>query len=82
MSRLDEDGEVLAAYAIKHTNKGNYWREGELWGDAVDFVDLPMRVRRRVAALLNRDLDAITPDERTVHREDGTGIADRAGDDP
>jgi hypothetical protein len=74
-ARLDERG-VIAGYGIKHTNKGNYWREGEMWDDAVDFVDLPLRVRQRVAHVLNRDLSEITPDERTIHREDGTGIAD------
>jgi len=73
--RLDH-ADVIAAYAITHQNKGNYWRPGERWRDAVDFADLPLRVRQRVAAVLNRDLDAITPDHRTIHREDGTGIAD------
>ncbi len=71
------DGEgTLATHAVKHTNKGNYWREGERWDDAVDFEDLPLRVRQRVAHVLNRDLDAITPDERTVRRDDGMGLAD------
>lgn len=74
--RLDEKG-VIAGYGIEHQNKGNFWRFGERWEDAVDFVDLPLRVRQRVAAVLNRDLDEITPGERTINREDGTGIADR-----
>lgn len=78
--RLDDEG-IIAGYAIEHTNKGNYWRHGDRWGDAVDFEDLPRRVRKRVAAVLNRDLEAITPEERTIHREDGTGIADREGED-
>jgi hypothetical protein len=52
------------------------WKEDT---SAADFVDLPLRVRRRVAAVLNRDLAEITPDERVIHREDGTGIADRGG---
>jgi hypothetical protein len=73
------DGAVIAAYGIEHTNKGNYWRHGERWGDAIDFVDLPLRVRNRVAHVLNRDLQDITPDERTIHRDDGTGIAQRDG---
>jgi len=75
-TKIDGD-DLLAGYAVEHTNKGNYWREGDRWGDAVDFVDLPLRVRQRVAAVLNRDLEEITPDERTIRREDGTGIADR-----
>jgi hypothetical protein len=74
--RLDE-WRIIAGYAVKHRNKGNYWRNGDRWDDAVDFVDLPLRVRQRVAAVLNRDLEEITPDGRTIHREDGTGLADR-----
>lgn len=74
--RLDDEG-VIAGYAVKHRNKGNYWREGERWRDAVDFVDLPFRVRKRVAAVLNRDLNEITPDSRIIRREDDTGLADR-----
>lgn len=74
--RADE-GELVAGYGIEHQNKGNYWREGERWRDAVDFIDLPLRVRRRVAAVLNRDVDAITPDTRTINRDDGSGLADR-----
>jgi hypothetical protein len=54
---------VRAMYAIEHQNKGNYWREGD-YDDAVDFVDLPLRCRKRVAAVLNRDLETITPDAR------------------
>lgn len=77
--RVHDDGRVTASHAVEHQNKGNFWREGERWDDAVDFVDLPLRVRRRVAQVLNRDLDVITPDERTIHHEDGTGIADRDG---
>lgn len=79
--RLDDKG-IIAGYGIEHQNKGNYWRDGDRWRDAVDFVDLPLRVRQRVAAVLNRDLAAITPDERTIHREDGTGIADREEEGP
>jgi hypothetical protein len=79
--RVDEDEGVTAGFAVTHRNKGNFWREGELWDDAIDFVDLPLRVRRRVAAVLNRDLAAITPAERSIHRDDGTGIADRSGGD-
>lgn len=70
------DGRLIAGYAIEHRNKGNYWRPGELWDDAIDFVDLPLRVRQRVAHALNRDLSDITPEDRTIHRDDGTGIAD------
>lgn len=76
LEQLDSD-EIIAGYAIKHRNKGNYWREGDRWDDAVDFVDLPLRVRQRVAHVLNRDLSEITPGTRTLHREDGTGLADR-----
>jgi len=77
--RLNDD-ELIAGFAVEHTNKGNFWREGGVMADAVDFVDLPLRVRQRVAAVLNRDLDAITPETRTVRREDGTGLADDGGD--
>jgi hypothetical protein len=70
------DGGLVAHYAIEHRNKGNYWRHGERWDDAIDFVDLPLRARQRVAHVLNRTLDEITPDERTIRREDGTGVAD------
>jgi hypothetical protein len=78
-NHFDDDrlADVVAAFAVKHQNKGNFWREGEMHKDSVDFVDLPLRVRRRVAAILDRDLETITPDERTIHREDGTGIGDR-----
>jgi hypothetical protein len=75
--RTDSGDGVVATHAVEHRNKGNFWRDGRRWDDAVDFVDLPRRVRRRVAAVLNRDLDVVTPDERLVHREDGTGLADR-----
>ncbi|QCC57341.1 hypothetical protein [Natrinema thermotolerans] len=79
--RLEDEG-IIAGYAIEHRNKGNYWREGERWRDAVDFADLPLRVRKRVAAVLNRDLEEITPPSRTIHREDGTGLADDLEDEP
>jgi hypothetical protein len=72
-----EEDRTVAGWAVEHHNKGNFWREGQKWRDAVDFADLPLRVRRRVAAALNRDLAEITPAERVIHREDGTGIADR-----
>jgi len=74
------DGTLVAGWAVEHHNKGNYWRRGEKWRDAVDFVDLPLRVRRRVAHVLDRDLDAITPEDRVIRREDGTGLADREAD--
>lgn len=79
--RLEDEG-IIAGYAIKHQNKGNYWRDGERWRDAVDFEDLPLRVRHRVAAVLNRDLEEITPEHRTIRREDGTGLADDLEDEP
>jgi hypothetical protein len=72
-----EDERVVAGFGVEHRNKGNYWRQGDMWDNAVDFVDLPLRVRRRVAAVLNRPLSEITPNERVIRREDGTGIADR-----
>lgn len=69
--RLDE-GTISAAYAVKHRNKGNYWREGELLDDAVEFRHLPLRVRERVAAVLNRPLDEITHEHDLVtDSEDG-----------
>jgi hypothetical protein len=77
-----EEERTVAGFGVEHHNKGNFWREGQMWGDAVDFVDLPLRVRRRVAAVLNRDLAEITPDERVIRRDDGTGIADRDDPDP
>lgn len=71
---------VIAGFAAEHQNKGNFWREPELWRDAVDFVELPLAVRKRTAMILNRPLGEITPDERTIHREDGTGVGDRASE--
>lgn len=71
----------VAVWAGEHQNKGNYWREPVLWRDAVDFVELPLAARQRVASMLNRSVDELTPDERMIHREDGTGLGDRAGDD-
>lgn len=76
--KLDDD-ELIAGFAVEHTNKGNYWREGGVMADAVDFADLPLRARQRVAAVLNRDLDAITPEARRIRRKDGTGLADDGG---
>jgi len=70
---------IIAGFAVEHRNKGNYWREGDLWDDAVDFVDLPLPVRQRVAHVLDRPLDAITPEERYIHRDGGRGIADPDG---
>jgi hypothetical protein len=67
--------DLVAGWAVEHRNKGNFWRFGDRWDDAVDFVDLPLRVRRRAAAVLNRDIDDITPDERVIEREDGTGLS-------
>lgn len=75
-SDVGDDIGLIAQYAVEHRNKGNYWRDGEFPDDAVDFEDLPLRVRQRAAAVLNRDLSAITPDMRSIHREDGTGLAD------
>jgi hypothetical protein len=75
------DDELIAGYAIKHQNKGNYWRYGERWRDAIDFIDLPRPVRDRVAHTLNRGKAEITPTERSIHRADGTGIADNRGDE-
>lgn len=76
------DGETpTVGYAAEHQNKGNFWREPEIWRDAVDFAELPRPARKRVASLLNRSVDEITPEERTIHREDGTGIGDRAAED-
>lgn len=71
-----DGGGVIAGFAVKHQNKGNFWRHGELWDDAIDFADLPLRVRQRVAHVLNRELAEITPESREIHREDGRGIAD------
>lgn len=71
----------VAVYAAEHQNKGNFWRGPELWRDAVDFVELPRPVRKRVASMLNRSPDEITPEERMIHREDGTGVGDQAGED-
>jgi hypothetical protein len=67
---------IVAGFAVEHQNKGNFWREGSLWNDAVDFVELPQVVRERVAAVLDRDVAAITPAERSIHRADGTGLGD------
>ena len=72
----DDPRDIVALYAVEDRNKGNYWRQGNIRNHGIDFVDLPMRVRRRVAAVLNRDVEELTPDERTVHREDGHGLGD------
>ena len=66
----------VAIYAAEHHNKGNYWRESELWNDAVDFLDLPPAVQQRVADMLNRSVEAVTPEERAIHRDDGLGMRD------
>jgi hypothetical protein len=68
--------DTVAMWAEEHHNKGNYWRDPRRYEDAADFVELPRVVRERVAAVLNRDVDEITPAERTIHREDGTGLGD------
>lgn len=68
--------QVQAAYAIKHRNKGNYWREGTIEKSGMDFVDLPLRVRQRAADVMNRSVDELTPEHRLMNREDGTGFAD------
>lgn len=65
INRRDEKT-LEAAYAVKHRNKGNYWREGDIKDNAVDFVDLPLRVRKRVANTLNRELTEVTPDVRVI----------------
>lgn len=70
----------VAVWAGEHQNKGNYWREPEQWRDAVDFVELPLAVRKRVASMLNRSVDEITPEVRAIHREDGRGMGDLADD--
>jgi len=82
--RLDNDtpgDELIASHAVEHTNKGNYWREGDIHDNGVDFVDLPRRVRQRVAHVLNRDLEEITPEHRCINREDGTGFGDDYAED-
>ena len=71
----------VAVWAEEHHNKGNFWRDPERWRDACDFVEMPLAARKRVASLLNRPVEEITPEERMIHREDGTGVADREGED-
>lgn len=68
----------VAIYAAEHQNKGNFWRDPELWRDAVDFVELPQAVQKRVASMLNQSVDDVRPEERLIHREDGTGVGDQA----
>lgn len=70
----------VAVYAAEHQNKGNFWRPPNLWQDAVDFVELPRPVRKRVASTFNRSIEEMTPEERMVHRDDGTGVGDLAGE--
>ena len=75
VQRSNHDDHLTAIYAVQHQNKGTYWREGDWSEDIVDFVDLPMKARRRVAEVLNRELSEITPDEpllasRREHTED------------
>lgn len=63
----DEDlPDKTALYGVEHQNKGNFWRDGELYKDAVDFQDLPLIVQQRVAAILSADIESITPDYRVV----------------
>jgi hypothetical protein len=57
--------DFTALYAIEDRNKGNYWRRRD-FDHAIDFVDVPLRARKRVAALLNRDLGDITPEHRLM----------------
>jgi len=68
--RQGDEFELTALYAIEDTNKGNYWREGEFDHAAIDFVDLPLKVRKRVAAVLNRDVSEIAPNQRLVDFEE------------
>ena len=63
--RNSDSDDVTALYAIEDRNKGNYWRKRD-FEHAIDFVDVPLRARQRVAALLNRDLDDITPSQRLM----------------
>lgn len=70
----------VAVWAEEHHNKGNFWRPPNRWRDAVDFVELPWPVRKRVASMMNRSIEEITPEIRMIHREDGTGVGDRAGE--
>jgi hypothetical protein len=68
----DEDlPDKIAVHAVEHQNKGNYWRDGELYDDAVDFEDLPLIVQQRVAAILSTDIESITPDYRVVEEIQG-----------
>jgi len=53
-------------YAATFKNKGNYWRKLDM-DDWLDFQDLPMPARVRVAEVLNRSVSEITPDERLVN---------------
>ena len=74
------DGELKALYAGEHQNKGNFWRQPDMWSDAVDFVELPFPARKRVASLFGKSLEEITSEERLIHREDGRGVGDRAAE--
>lgn len=76
----DDDQGVIAPWAAEHQNKGNFWREPTLWRDAVDFEELPFAARKRVAAVFGETVAEITPEERLIHREDGSGVGDRAAD--
>jgi len=71
-----------AIYALEQQNKGNYWREREPtdWRHAVDFVDLPADIQKRVADTLNRTVSELMPEERIIYREDNSGVGDMAGE--
>ena len=64
-----DDGRMVAIFAVEHRNKGNYWREGKINRDAIDFVDLPLVCRQRVADMVNREIQAITPEKMLIDDE-------------
>jgi len=66
----DRGDSMVGVYGVEHVNKGNYWRRKDNNPEnCIDFVDLPLRVRQRVAHVVNRELDAITPDHRVIADE-------------
>jgi hypothetical protein len=78
VSHHDDERGRLAMYARLCRDKGNYWREGDMYGDCVDVVDCPAPVKHRLADALGvESVGEVLPDERLMERDDGTGLRDR-----
>jgi len=70
----DRDDEIVGVYGVEHRNKGNFWRRKKNTPEnCIDFVDLPKRVKQRVAHVVNRDIEAITPEHRAFDDDTQAG---------